>query len=694
MKRSVQRALQAIANVKVTPEFIPMVGGLDLVTPPLSRKPGVLRSSQNFEAVKDGGYRRIAGYERFNGDDAPSDAAYSIMTATITGAVVVGDTLTGLTSGATGVVIALPGGSFVLTKIVGTFQNAESLQVSAVTIATSTSIATANTASTPLLHATYMNAAADAYRSDIAAVPGEGAILGGFFYSGVNYAFRNAVGGATAALYKSTTSGWSLVALGRELAFTSGGVTEIVEGNTITGATSAATAVITRVVLSSGSWAAGTAAGRLYFASQTGTFQAENIDVGASPNLATIAGNSSAITLSPGGRYECIKENFGGAANTTRVYGCDGVNKAFEFDGTVFVRIATGMTTDTPTHIAAHKKHLFLSFAGSAQHSGTGTPYIWAPVTGASELAMGDTINGFSAQPGSTTGGALAIFTRNRLSILYGSSSSDWNLVAYRDEVGAYAHTIQDVGFTMFLDDRGITDIQTSQAFGNFAHNALSDPVRTLVNSYRTIVSASCISRDLSQYRIFFTNNYGLYVTIKGTKVVGIMPVLFADVVRCCWTAEDTDGSEVSFFGSDDGWVFQMDKGTSHDGDAIEFFLEPAYNFSRSPRVEKHYRDGMLEISGSGYATFSLGYSLGYGATTIAQPTPLTITTEFDAVYWDTFVWDAFYWDGQTLLPSVFDLDGDAENISLAIRGSSDSYQPFTITGAFIHYTPRKRMRP
>ena len=428
--------------------------------------------------------------------------------------------------------------------------------------------------------------------------------------------------------------------------------------------------------------------------SVTGAFtNGENLQV-ASSTKAVASGADAAITLLPSGRYECIKENFGGAANTTRVYGADGVNKAFEFDGTVFVPIRTGMTTDTPAHIFAHKKQLFLSFDGSAQHSGPGTPYQFTLITGAGELGMGDTITGFAGQPGSEAGAALAIFTRNRLSILYGSDSSDWNLVAYRDEIGAYAHTIQDVGFTMFLDDRGITDIRTSQSFGNFAHNAVSDRIRNDLNENRTLAIASCISRDRNQYRLFCSNNKAYYVTITGGKVIGIMPMLFEHTPRCAWTAEDTDGSEVMFMGSDDGYVFQMDRGTSFDGEDIEFYTDLAWNFQRSPRVDKNYRDASLELDGSGYATFSFGYALGYEDTEIPQPSYQAVTTNFAATRWDTFTWDAFFWDGSTLLPSVVDVDGMAENISIGIRGQGDYFEPFTLTGVVIHYTPTRRLRP
>lgn len=77
--------------------------------------------------------------------------------------------------------------------------------------------------------------------------------------------------------------------------FTSGGTYQVVAGNTITGATSHATGVVLAVSLTSGSWAGGNAAGTFRFRSQTGTFVAENLNVGTNLNVATIAGASTQI---------------------------------------------------------------------------------------------------------------------------------------------------------------------------------------------------------------------------------------------------------------------------------------------------------------------------------------------------------------------------------------------------------------
>jgi len=65
---------------------------------------------------------------------------------------------------------------------------------------------------------------------------------------------------------------------GRSIPFSGGGTTEVAAGDTITGATSAATALVRQVLLYSGTWAGGDAAG-FFIANEddiTGTWASEN----------------------------------------------------------------------------------------------------------------------------------------------------------------------------------------------------------------------------------------------------------------------------------------------------------------------------------------------------------------------------------------------------------------------------------
>lgn len=103
------------------------------------------------------------------------------------------------------------------------------------------------------------------------------------------------------------------IAFEEALPFNSGGTTAIAVADTITGATSGTTATVQRVVLTSGSWAGGDAAGYLAVKSATGPFiSGENLDVGGSTNLAT---TTAALTSTAN-----VGANFSDASNSENVF--------------------------------------------------------------------------------------------------------------------------------------------------------------------------------------------------------------------------------------------------------------------------------------------------------------------------------------------------------------------------------------
>ncbi len=686
--------LRNLPKVDLRESYVPYKGGLDVVTPPLSVDPSTCFSSQNVWEDINGGYQTALGYERFNGQPSPSDANYSILQTTITGTVSLGDILTDNGGANLGTVIATTVTYTVLTKVTGTFVTGD-IKVGAVVVGTCVGPQVESGASTVKLANEYKGLAAEQYRVDIAAPAGSGGSLGGFRFGGVTYTFRNNAGGTAVDLHKSSASGWVQVALGFELAFTSGGTTEIVEGNTITGAISGETAVLTRVVLESGSWAAGTAAGRFIYASQSGAFQAENIDVGASPNLASIAADGTAITLPVvSGNFKTTRGNFTASLDTVRVYGCDGKNRGFEFDGTVFVPIATGMSTDAPELVIIHKNHLFFSFLGTAQHSAPGLPYKWSVVVGAAELGIGDQITGWEVQSGDASTSSLAIFARNSIHVLYGSGVADWSLVSYKEEAGALAESVQTIGQTFMLDDRGIVSMRRSQAYGNFSDSAWSDKVLPWLNDRKALIVSSVIVREKNHYYLFFSDKYSLCVTIIDGKPVSMMPQLMKDNLLWIESTEDTDGTEIIFFGDDTGMVYQFNKGTSYDGDTIEVFMSLAYNHFKTPYIEKKFRSALFEIQGTGYSEFSVAHTTEYASFYTAQ-SGLTsqIVSSLGGVFWDSLIWDAFVWDGVSLIPFRLPLKGTGTNISVSIYSNSSTFDSVRFSGMLLQYSLGRKRR-
>ena len=672
-------------------DIIRLAGGLDLVTPTLSLPPGVARDALNFEASITGGYSRIAGYERFDGRPNPSDARYNILSVASSAGIAVGDTIVGASSAASGYVIFSSNNQVVYTKSVSLFQLDENIKVGGVTKTTVVALG-GSVATDSKTAAQYLNLAADAYRADIGAVPGEGSILGVAYYKDTVFAWRNVVGGLTKAIYKSTTSGWTLVPLGYEMAFNTGSV-EITEGVTLTGQSSGATGVVSRVVTSSGTWTGHDAAGYLCLSAKTGTFTAgENLRIGVT-TYAHAGSAAAAITLAPNGKVETVLGNFGGNTGQTCLYGCDGQNFGFEFDGTVYVRIRTGMTTDVPTRVAFHKQHLFFAFGESVQFSGLGLPYQWSPIVGAGEIALTNKVTNFLVQPGNQSTGAMAVYTDSDTFILYGTSSANWNLVSYNVGTGAKPYTAQNMAQSYVFDDRGVINLQTTLNYGNFDSAALTLNIRPFVQQRRNLATGSSLNREKAQYRVFFSDTYALYLTISNNKMMGAMPVQFPNAVTVVCEGESPDGAETSFFGSTNGFVYRLDAGTSFDGFEISANLVLVFNSIKSPRILKRYRKGSLEITGTGFAEFSFSYDLAYSSLDMSQDLQLTYQSNLVSSFWDNVDWDNFVWDGRTLAPSEVEVRGTAENIAIRVASISDIYPSFTVNSAILHYSMRRGLR-
>jgi len=65
-----------ITSSRLQSTYFPFEGGVNMVDPSLSLKPGELVAANNFEIDIRGRYRRLDGYERFDGQTLPSDITY------------------------------------------------------------------------------------------------------------------------------------------------------------------------------------------------------------------------------------------------------------------------------------------------------------------------------------------------------------------------------------------------------------------------------------------------------------------------------------------------------------------------------------------------------------------------------------------------------------------------------------------
>lgn len=684
-----------------TSKFYKAGGGLDFVTPSIEAPPGGLIGCDNYEAHSRG-YIRTGGYERFDGNQKPSTASYSYLNFDAgTAAIAEGNTVTGATSGATGVALinaVVSSGSYgannadgylILGVVTGTFQNNENLQVSGATKVVADGLAVDRGAYTDTNDTTWLRDAMETARGNIIVVPGSGNIRGVCTLGGVTFAFRDNSGGSAVDCYKSTVAGWVKVALGYRIPFTSGS-TALAVGATLTGDTSSATATLTRIALQSGSYAAGDAAGYFIFASDSGTFQAEEVNSGS----ATIAADSVANTLVAGGRFEFAEHNFGGHSGTNRIYGVDGVSMAFEFDGTVFVPIPTGMTTDTPVHIAVHLQQLFLSFSGgSLQNSGVGLPYQWTPVTGAAEIAIGHDITGLY----SDVRGHLVIGARNMISVLYGQDVTNFELVPWSDESGVIEWSMQKLGDVVFIDDIGLRKLSAARDYGNFNLATLTRKIETLFREKRksgVTILASIRTRSKDMYRVFFSDKTGISVYFgndpkKPESMTFTLPV----TVNCAYSGQDSSGNEILLFGSSTGYVYELDAGPNHDSAEIAAFIRFPFNHLGTPTQNKQYFRATLEVDASPNVELSLVAEYSYASPSQPPGVEHAFSVKGGGGFWEEQDWDEYYWSSPVEGLAAAPLDGLGTNISIAAISAGTYDDPHGISGVTLHFSPRGLVR-
>ena len=754
---------------KTRQDYYAFGGGLDLTTPAIALNPGKVIDAQNYEPAIGGGYRRIDGYERFDGRSSPSAAAYYVAIVTLSAAVSVGNTITGASSGATAVVLANNTTYLICSASTGTFTANESIKVSGSTVGT---IQAFNYQSTtdPSEHADNLLLAANYQRSLIQTVPGSGPIRGVWVYNDVVYAWRDNVGATASIMYKSTSSGWVAITFGQELLFAqrSGTVTitiaspgvftfnnhgaaagtavtlsttgalptgltagttyyvvspaantfqlsatvggaaintsgtqsgthtatfvgsAISAGDTITGVTSGATATVTVPLLRTGTWT-NQPAGSLVIGSVVGTFQAgEALKVGSNLTVQATTANTQ-ITRLPGGRVEVFNYNFTGSLNTQKMYGCDGVNPAFEFDGTTYVPIRTGMASDTPLHVVAHKGFLFLSFLASVQYSALGNPYGWSVVIGGGDFDCSRPVTGFLPQGGNVNGSSLAIFTAEKTFVLYGSSNADFKLVTSVADVGYSNYTCQQVSNDAFgLSNRGIQALVTTLNYGDFDYSSVSHEIQPLITKKRGLEIASNTLRTKNQYRVYFSDGTALAVGLTGDKINGILPLNYGKAVRCIVSATLTNGAEATYFGSDDGYVYQDNVGTSQDGSAIEAWIRLPFNSDKSPRVRKRFRRAVFEMSVESFAKVNISYDFAYGDPNVNPSAPSSdVSFIGGGGYWDQFTWDQFTWDSPFVNNPSISIDGTEKNISLLFYSNRAQDSAHTLQGVTLISSPR-----
>ncbi|MGS2743607.1 hypothetical protein ACU6TU_08420 [Halomonas sp. LS-001] len=339
------------------------------------------------------------------------------------------------------------------------------------------------------------------------------------------------------------------------------------------------------------------------------------------------------------------------------------------------------------TSIAVHQNHLFLGYpAGSVQFSGIGDPLNWNAATGgAGEIGVGQTVTGIV--PG--VGGVLHILTRDSIQMLRGTSEMDWQLVMTAPNTGAREHSAQTMLQPYFVSERGITALQAAQEFGDFSALHPGAPVEPLFTKggLPDRVVASGVSKRKAQYRVWFDNGTGFYMS-----PTGITQVQYPVQVAAAHSAELFSGEEFLMMGDDEGRVYRLDHGDDFNGEAIRAFLTLNYNDINQSSMRKRFRRAFFDIRSGTSSRIWVQPSFEYGDCRVALPCRFPIDFILSGGLWNIDSWNEFYWSVGVMGIEMIDLPGTATSVNFAIF--SDTHDaPHELLGYDLHFQPRRLKR-
>ena len=682
-------------------DYASLTGGLDQSSSALSIKPGRLTACLNMEEVFGRqGYSFIKGYERFDGRTRPSQAEYAVQpfdTGSV--AIAAGDTVTNATT-ATALVVSVTltsgswaggdaAGTLLLTTRTSSWADNDPIRVGGVQRALANGITAPGTVGDSD-YETNLTAVRTYLRALILKPAGSGAIRGGAVFNGLVYCVRDVADGTSATLWKSSATGWQSVKTGLH----PGSAYRFKVAN-FSGATD-------RLALYGVSGRT-----RLFEVRIDGTVTfAAPIwgSEGLSTDTETIATGALTLTITTGASRSWVAGNDltvwkqGDASKwmrgTVTSYNSGTNTLVLDITSTggsgshTNWEIGRSDYSDKPYRVLDHKDHLFLAYpSGQLQSSNLGDPLTYTST--AALFGLGQTLTELV----SLKGEALGIFCTQKIDVLRGTSSLNWDKGTYSDNTGAINGTVQDNnGNALFLDTKGLTSLQATQSFGDFESSIFSRDVRTTLDSLRGREVGSRMARNNYQYRLYFDDGTNLRFTIMtGNAVVqphDVSPTLsdYAHVPSAIFSGVMADGQERMFFGTSDGYVMEEDVGTSFDGAAIYYSGRLPFNHYKSPAADKQFHKLEIELICPDEITLNFRQLFDYEDGTFAFGSGDAVLSG-EGGQFDVDAFDSFDFDRPTVSRSESNIDGQGRNMALLFWLESAFVRPATLQGLLTYYS-------
>jgi len=523
-----------------------------------------------------------------------------------------------------------------------------------------------------------------------------------------------------AYIYRADPTGWSSPMPGAfVLEFNTGKDTTspydgFQVGETITGTPSGATAEIADIEVYSGDWQVGVggdATGRIALKNVSGGpfVNGDVLDNGATATANLTADTYGEYALTAGGDYKFVNGQFSYLVDLQRVstpFLVNGVNPPVYYDGTQIIPILDTLLPDHmgvyATSVAVFKERLWLAYPdGQLWFSAVGDPLDWdIENSGAGFIYMEDEITDLVVAPGDS----LVIFCKNSIQIIksvtdiQSSSTGIIEEYKFRNEAfsrrsGAKSKSVNRLlGEIYFLDDRGLTNLTATDAYGDFSTASMSKNIQKTLFNKLPLFTTAATDRQSNQYILFFSDATGIIFTLDAEKKIkGATKITFNHNVLTYTEMEDTDGNVNAFFGSSNGYVYKANSGTSFDGAEIETSLTTSYYSYNSPNNWKRFHKITLEVQGVKGLEFVGRPYFNYNDPNIPRSIDETYISSGQGGTWGVDAWGYFiYGAGEVQNPALY-LGGYGTNMSMKITTSDKYLSPHVLNSFTTEYTMNSR---
>ena len=267
----------------------------------------------------------------------------------------------------------------------------------------------------------------------------------------------------------------------------------------------------------------------------------------------------------------------------------------------------------------------------------------------------------------------------------------DMIVETWSDRSGSTPNTAtRFLGTMIFLDDRGVSTMDTSDVFGDFQMASISKKVQATLEARKDSVLRSFVNRWKNQYILLFTDGSGLTFTFDVEKAVKGATFFNYAHTFTCGDSDTLDDDSWLLLGDNAGYVQVMrDNAASRDGDEIDTALATSYYNYGTPENFKTFVKLLFEFSGDKGTVLHVRADYDYSQQGVPKSQTLYPIVSPAGAQWGTAIWGEFIWSGSPVDQEPVYITGVGTNMSINIASNDKYRKPHTIHNAITTFSKR-----